>query len=246
MTPAAILMGGAPLIQQAVAIRLAKHGLTIAVLGSDSVTLQETVDAVATNGLSPVPVAMQCPDHQSVRDALQSIRKRCGRIATFVIGLDQQSLVGGALGLDGLATVMRATEEGASQLESQGSGQIVYMLTSTGRYRSGYFKIGASRLSEQAAVEGALLAQMRQLALELAPRGVRANAVAAGLIEGAIGEAEWLVTTDNDREAILEEISVGRRGTPDEVAAVVEFLALGSSSYITGATIDVNGGWWMS
>jgi NAD(P)-dependent dehydrogenase (short-subunit alcohol dehydrogenase family) len=39
---------------------------------------------------------------------------------------------------------------------------------------------------------------------------------------------------------------VGRRGTPDEVAAVICFLASDRSSYITGTSIDVNGGWWMS
>ena len=44
----------------------------------------------------------------------------------------------------------------------------------------------------------------------------------------------------------MEEVSLRRLGEPDEVAAVVGFLASEASSYLTGATIDVNGGWWMS
>ena len=57
---------------------------------------------------------------------------------------------------------------------------------------------------------------------------------------------EWARLPEAVRRAILAEISLGRLGEPDEVAAAVEFLLSDAGSYISGAAIDVNGGWWMS
>ena len=124
-------------------------------------------------------------------------------------------------------------------------GRIVSLVTSAGRYRTGYFSPDSSKLSStpEALVNGAILGLIRQLALELAPRGIRLNAVLTGLMEGS---DEFEQMNDREREFALEEISLGRLGTPEEVAGVVAFLASEASNYVTGTAIDVNGGWWMS
>lgn len=59
-------------------------------------------------------------------------------------------------------------------------------------------------------------------------------------------EEVWLARSEEDRREILNMIPLRRSGTPDEIAYVVVFLASDESSYITGATIDVNGGRVMS
>lgn len=125
------------------------------------------------------------------------------------------------------------------------NGRIVSMVTSTGQYRSGYFLPQSQRQSAagEALANGAILGLTRQLALELAPRGIRVNAVVMGLLEGS---REWEQMSAEERGYVLEEISLGRLGTAEEVSGVIAFLASEASNYVTGDAIDVNGGWWMS
>ena len=125
--------------------------------------------------------------------------------------------------------------------------RVVTVVSAIGRYRSGYFvpeSRGGSHAMD-AARSSALLGLTRQRAVELAPR-VALNAVATGWI----GPAEVTPTgepfTEEEWRFLTEEIALRRPGTPEEVAAVVVFLASEASSYLTGEVIDVNGGWWMS
>jgi NAD(P)-dependent dehydrogenase (short-subunit alcohol dehydrogenase family) len=127
-------------------------------------------------------------------------------------------------------------------------GKIVNLAWSAGRYRSSYFPTGSSYRSGAAYVsgQGGILAFTRELASELAADGVYVNAVVPGLIETREGKRDWEQLSETAKSYILLESAVGRMGTPDEVAAVICFLASDRSSYITGTSIDVNGGWWMS
>jgi 3-oxoacyl-[acyl-carrier protein] reductase len=126
-------------------------------------------------------------------------------------------------------------------------GQIVHVASSIGRYRSAWFRGRSESASHvaQAAVEGALIGQTRQLAFELAPHRIRVNAVVHGWIRGIAPEPDETLS-EREKEALMTEISLRRPGEPDEVAAVIAFLAGPASSYITGTVLDVNGGWWMS
>jgi NAD(P)-dependent dehydrogenase (short-subunit alcohol dehydrogenase family) len=127
-------------------------------------------------------------------------------------------------------------------------GKIVNLAWSAGRYRSSYFPIGSSFRSgtAYASGQGGILAFTRELAFELGGDGVHVNAVVPGLIETREGKQEWEQLSETERSYILLESAVGRMGTPDEVASVICFLASERSSYVTGTSIDVNGGWWMS
>lgn len=125
------------------------------------------------------------------------------------------------------------------------NGRIVSVVTSAGQYRTGYFLPQGQRGSAapEAMANGAILGLTRQLALELAPRKIRVNAVVIGLLEGS---QEMEQMNAEERRYVLEEISLGRLGTAEEVAGVIAFLASEASNYITGDAIDVNGGWLMS
>lgn len=89
-----------------------------------------------------------------------------------------------------------------------------------------------------AAAKGGLLSLTRQLAVEYGP-AVRVNAV----VPGPILTAAWDGVDEGGRERSARATVAGRLGTPEEVAAAVAFLASDEASYITGASLTVDGGW---
>ena len=109
----------------------------------------------------------------------------------------------------------------------------IYTLTSVNGIRPG---VG---LSVYGATKGALETLMKGVALELGPHGIKVNTIAVGAVETDMNRAVW------ENPDLLKEVSdgipAGRLGYPDEVAAVVADL-LASGSYVTGATITIDGG----
>ena len=108
--------------------------------------------------------------------------------------------------------------------------------------RTGYAALNASASGTKAhyaASKAALLSLVKSLAIELAPDGVRVNAVVPGSIEGRmIPRERW--------PELAARIPLGRLGTPEEVAAAAQWLCSDDARYVTGHALDVNGGTWMS
>ena len=92
--------------------------------------------------------------------------------------------------------------------------------------------------------KGAILAITRSLSTELAPYGIRVNAVAPGLILGSAFHA--IHTTEESKQATIRDIPLRRAGTCEDVARAVAFLASEYDGFITGATLDINGGVYMA
>jgi len=99
---------------------------------------------------------------------------------------------------------------------------------------------GFAGLSHYCASKGGIIAMSKALALELAPMGIRVNNVDPGAIEtpGATGGAD-----KKGDEKMVSSVPMKRWGTPDEIANAVLFLASDESSYMTGSTMVVDGGW---
>lgn len=97
-------------------------------------------------------------------------------------------------------------------------------------------QIGNRGQVNYAAAKGALHSATKALALEVGKRGITVNAVAPGIIDTAMSAGNF------DAAAIARMVPLGRSGTPDEVAALVEFLASDAAAYITGQTVSINGG----
>jgi NAD(P)-dependent dehydrogenase (short-subunit alcohol dehydrogenase family) len=101
-----------------------------------------------------------------------------------------------------------------------------------------------SQAAVYASTKAGLIALTKNFARNYGPHGVTVNAVAPGAIETPMvaGQAE---VTPGLRESITPQIPLRRFAQPSELAAVVAFLASDAASFVTGATVDVNGGWFM-
>ncbi|CAN5653508.1 SDR family NAD(P)-dependent oxidoreductase [soil metagenome] len=138
-----------------------------------------------------------------------------------------------------MTTCLLATRQAVPHLKLSGSqtgSSIVNLSSLAGR------KGGHPGSLVYSAAKGALLTWTRALALELGPSGIRVNAVAPGLIlETRFHQTH---TTQASAEETIKSIPLGRAGTPSDVARAVAFLASESQGFITGATLDINGGAW--
>ncbi|WP_372630241.1 SDR family NAD(P)-dependent oxidoreductase [Cohnella sp.] len=118
-----------------------------------------------------------------------------------------------------------------------GRGSIVN-LSSVAAYNG-----GGPGASIYAASKAAVMAYTKGLAKELAAHGIRANAVSPGVI----GQTSFhdTFTPEEARKAALKGIPLGREGTPEDVGHAVAYLVSDGASYLTGETIEVNGGMFM-
>ncbi len=133
-----------------------------------------------------------------------------------------------------LTSMMIVTREAIPSLAQAGGASIVNLSSLAGRNKGGPGSL------VYAMTKGAILSWTRTLSGELGSRGIRVNAVAPGLMLGSRFHATH--TSQESIEKTVTGIPVGRAGTMDDVARPVVFLASEYDGFITGATIDINGG----
>ncbi len=123
------------------------------------------------------------------------------------------------------------------EMGRQGKGSIVNISALAGHWRASL--AGVQYTAAKAGVEGLT----RQLAYDWGKSGIRVNAVAPTVtLTGERVQGLWEAKGEEEKKKVLSAIPLRRLGTAEEVASVVVFLASDESSYITGITIDVNGG----
>jgi 3-oxoacyl-[acyl-carrier protein] reductase len=134
-----------------------------------------------------------------------------------------------------LTTAFLVCREFAPRMKARRFGRIVNFASIAAR--RGSDRVGV----HYAAAKGGIIALTKTLALELGPHNITVNAIAPGFIKTPrIAEAGW----GDASAAFIESLPLRRAGKPDDIAGVVAMLCSEAGGYVSGATIDVNGGWY--
>lgn len=131
-----------------------------------------------------------------------------------------------------------ATQAAANQMKDQGAGGSIVAVSSISAL------VGGATQAHYTPTKAGVHSLMQSVAIALGPYGIRANSVMPGLIATDINKEDW---SDPKRRADLGgRIPLGRFGTPDDIAKVVSFLASDMASYVTGASLLVDGGMFVN
>jgi len=132
-----------------------------------------------------------------------------------------------------LTSVFLACRAFAPGMVARGRGAIVNNASIAGRNG------GGTGCAAYGAAKGGVIAFTKGFAKEMAPHGVRVNAVNPGVIDTPLHER---YTSGEQMDRLVASIPLGRTGTADETAEAIVFLASDGARYITGETIEINGG----
>ena len=134
-----------------------------------------------------------------------------------------------------LTTAFLVCREFAPRMKARRFGRIVNFASIAAR--RGSDRVGV----HYAAAKGGIIGLTKTLALELGPHNITVNAIAPGFIKTPrIAAADW----GNAGQGFIESLPLKRAGKPDDIAGVVAMLCSEAGGYVSGATIDVNGGWY--
>jgi NAD(P)-dependent dehydrogenase (short-subunit alcohol dehydrogenase family) len=242
----AVVTGGGSGIGRGTAIALAEAGCQLFVLDLSADAAEETASAIRTSGSIAIAHQGDTTDLAQVAAAAQRFRTEFGAADVLV---NNAGVIGQGELLDASLDAWRRTldinltgylicarEFGRGMIERR-SGSIVHVTSICGIDPSK----GSGAYSSSKAAATML---MRQLALELAPHGIRSNAVAPGLVRTPLSEPAY---SDSDRLAARERVvPLGRIGSARDIADTILWLASDRSSYITGQQILVDGGFDMT
>jgi len=245
--PVALVTGASSGIGQATAIELAKKGYAMGVhyFQNEEGGL-ETVRRIRAMQGQAVEIKADVRCRADVESMVAKVRNELGDISL---------LVNNAGSLVARVPVVEMTEEHWNEVFRLNVNSVFYCTQAVVRTMVQQNKgviINVSSIAARngggpgavayAAAKGAVLTFTKGLARELAPHGIRVNGVAPGVILTPFHER---FTNEAQMKRMVETIPLKYAGTPQEIASVIAFLASEQARYLTGETIEVNGGLWM-
>ena len=233
-------------IGRAIARRLAREGMAVAVLDRDGAA----AEAVAAN-IGGLAVTADVTSEGEVGRAVEAVLARLGQIDLLVNNAGV-AWMGPALEmpLEALRAMLRVNVEGVfivsravlAHMSAQRSGSVVNLASWAG-------KTGNAHFAGYSASKFAVIGLTQALAREMAPHGVRVNAICPGIVvETAMRTAieaqqrQYGLPETSERE---KSIPTGRVSVPEDVANIAAFLASDEASYMTGEAVNLSGGLFM-
>jgi 3-oxoacyl-[acyl-carrier protein] reductase len=239
----ALVTGASQGIGRAIALRLAAAGAHVALAARNQEKLAEVAAEIAAAGGTAQAFALDMASEESIKACAKAVIAHFGRIEILVnnagITRDTLSLRMRRHDWDDVLTTnltgaFLLSQASISSMLKARWGRIINITSVVG-------ETGQAGQANYAASKAGLIGLTKSLARELASRAITVNAVAPGMIATAMTD----VLTDEQKAAMAVQIPLGRAGTDVEIAAAVAFLASDDAAYITGHTLDVNGGMYM-
>lgn len=244
----ALLTAAARGIGFASAVRLAAEGASVWITDRDQAALDAAVDAAARAGLILHTRALDSADGAAVARTLGALVAEAGPFDILVNNaggslhtpyafLDEddahwQRVL--KLNVMGAVAACRAL---LPAMSGQRHGRIVNFGSKAGRF--GSLIAGAN----YAAAKGAIAAMTRQLAQEFGPQGITVNCICPGVVMTERTRGLWAERRSaEERERVLRDIPLRRHAEVEDVAAAVAWLASDDAAFVTGVTLDLNGG----
>lgn len=237
----AVVTGGSRGIGRAVAEALAAEGATVAVIyAGNTKAAEDTVRAIEEAGGKAFAVQCDVADEAAVTDMVKMVHEKLGTIDVFVnnAGITRDGLLmrmkredWDAVLSTNLTGVYNCTKAVTKIMMKQRSGSVINMTSVVG-------ETGNAGQANYAAAKAGVIGFTKSAAKELASRNIRVNAVAPGCIDTDM----TAVLSDAVKEEMIKSIPLGRTAAPEEVAQAVVFLASQKAGYITGQTLNVDGG----
>jgi 3-oxoacyl-[acyl-carrier protein] reductase len=239
----ALVTGASQGIGRACALELAKAGATVALAARNIEKLDAVAAEIAAAGGSAKAYALDVSSEESIKAAAKAVLADHGGVHILVnnAGITKDGLAL-RMRLADFDDVLRTNLTGAflltqaviSSMMKARWGRVINITSVVG-------ETGAAGQANYAASKAGLIGLTKSLAREFASRGITVNAIAPGFIETAMTHA----LTDEQKAGILAQIPLARYGADADIAAAVAYLASDAAGYITGHTLDVNGGMYM-
>jgi 3-oxoacyl-[acyl-carrier protein] reductase len=236
----AVVTGAGRGIGAATARLLAQAGAQVALVDRDAAGVTQTAEQIGVAGGEALHFTNDVTDSFAVERTFDRVAEEWGRLDVLVnnAGTLREAPLEDLTDDDfrdtldvNLRAAMVCARAALPHMLRQGRGRILSAA-------SGSTRLGSQGLTAYAAAKAGIVGMTRTWARELGPRGITANAVAPGLIEG---ETVRTVPAD-ELELTLARIPARRLGRPEEVASVYLFLASDLASFINGAVVGVDGG----
>lgn len=239
----ALVTGATRGIGRAIALELGRLGATVVGTATSSEGAEKITAYLAEAGVKGKGVALNVCDVAQTDEVLASVTKEFGAIGVLVnnAGITRDNLAM-RLGDDewdavidtNLKAVFRLSRGVMRGMMKARFGRIVN-ITSVVGYS------GNPGQANYCAAKAGVAGMSRSLARELGSRNITVNCVAPGFIATDMTHA----LTEEQKQAMLASIPLGRAGTPEDIAGAVGFLVSPAAAYVTGTTVHVNGGMFM-
>ncbi|GAA1699182.1 SDR family oxidoreductase [Microbacterium sediminicola] len=241
-----VVTGAGGALGRAISLRLGADGFAVGVLGREGELLRETAALLADQGVAHRVLPVDLRDADAIDAALTETEAHLGPLAALInnaaiyparpfLEIPQEEYED-VVRVNQTAYFL-AAQGAARRMASHGAGAIVNVGSIT-------FHGGWGDLASYVSTKGAAVGLTRALARELGPMGIRVNAVSPGAFPTKAEEIHE--NPEQYSQMVIGRQSIKRRGTDAELAAVVSFLVGEDSAFVTGQTINVDGGWVMT